>query len=53
MDAPLLQIEGLHKAYELDGVTIQALRGIDLSNLRGATALTALMAMLLGLIWRQ
>jgi putative ABC transport system ATP-binding protein len=35
MDAPLLQIEGLHKAYELDGVTIQALRGIDLSVARG------------------
>lgn len=31
MTAPLLQIHDLHKAYELDGVTIQALRGIDLS----------------------
>jgi len=27
---PLLQIRNLHKAYALDGVTIQALRGIDL-----------------------
>ena len=35
MDEPLLQIEDLHKAYELDGVTIQALRGIDLSVARG------------------
>jgi putative ABC transport system ATP-binding protein len=30
MTAPLLQIQELHKAYVLDGVTIQALRGIDL-----------------------
>lgn len=30
MTAPLLQIRDLHKAYVLDGVTIQALRGIDL-----------------------
>jgi putative ABC transport system ATP-binding protein len=30
MTAPLLQIRALHKAYVLDGVTIQALRGIDL-----------------------
>jgi putative ABC transport system ATP-binding protein len=29
--APLLQIEALHKAYVLDGITIQALRGVDLS----------------------
>ena len=28
---PLLQIRDLHKAYVLDGVTIQALRGIDLN----------------------
>ena len=28
---PLLQLRDLHKAYELDGVTIQALRGIDLT----------------------
>jgi len=31
MVVPLLQIKDLHKAYELDGVTIQALRGIDLT----------------------
>ncbi|MCO6412548.1 MAG: ABC transporter ATP-binding protein [Thiogranum sp.] len=31
MNAPLLQIENLHKAYMLDGVTIQALRGISLT----------------------
>jgi putative ABC transport system ATP-binding protein len=31
MTAPLLQIRDLHKAYVLDGVTIQALRGIDLN----------------------
>lgn len=31
MAAPLLQIRDLHKAYVLDGVTIQALRGIDLT----------------------
>ena len=31
MTAPLLQIRDLHKAYVLDGVTIQALRGIDLT----------------------
>ncbi|MDH3561397.1 MAG: ABC transporter ATP-binding protein [Gammaproteobacteria bacterium] len=31
MTAPLLQIHGLHKAYVLDGVTIQALRDIDLN----------------------
>lgn len=30
MIAPLLQIRDLHKAYVLDGVTIQALRGINL-----------------------
>jgi putative ABC transport system ATP-binding protein len=30
MASPLLQIRDLHKAYLLDGVTIQALRGIDL-----------------------
>jgi len=35
MTVPLLQIEGLHKAYQLDGVTIQALRGIDLSVASG------------------
>jgi len=29
-NTPLLQISDLHKAYVLDGVTIQALRGIDL-----------------------
>ncbi len=33
--APLLQIRDLHKAYVLDGVTIQALRGIDLTVARG------------------
>ena len=31
MTAPLLQIQDLHKAYVLDGVTIQALRGVDLA----------------------
>ena len=31
MAAPLLQIRDLRKAYVLDGVTIQALRGIDLN----------------------
>ncbi len=31
MTTPLLQIRDLHKAYVLDGVTIQALRGIDLN----------------------
>jgi putative ABC transport system ATP-binding protein len=31
MTTPLLQIRELHKAYVLDGVTIQALRGIDLT----------------------
>jgi putative ABC transport system ATP-binding protein len=31
MASPLLEIHALHKAYVLDGVTIQALRGIDLS----------------------
>jgi putative ABC transport system ATP-binding protein len=30
MSAPLLQIEALYKAYVLDGVTIQALRSVDL-----------------------
>jgi len=31
MATPLLQIQDLHKTYVLDGVTIQALRGIDLT----------------------
>jgi len=31
MAEPLIEIRALHKAYGLDGVTIQALRGIDLS----------------------
>jgi putative ABC transport system ATP-binding protein len=31
MTTPLLQIRELHKAYMLDGVTIQALRGINLN----------------------
>jgi putative ABC transport system ATP-binding protein len=31
MAAPLLEIRELHKAYLLDGVSIQALRGVDLS----------------------
>jgi putative ABC transport system ATP-binding protein len=31
MTTPLLQIRDLYKAYVLDGVTIQALRGIDLT----------------------
>ncbi len=35
MTTPLLQIHDLHKAYMLDGVTIQALRGIDLTVERG------------------
>jgi len=30
MAAPLLEIHSLWKSYELDGVTIQALRGVDL-----------------------
>ncbi|MGB5338895.1 MAG: ABC transporter ATP-binding protein [Gammaproteobacteria bacterium] len=38
MTAPLLEIRDLHKAYVLDGVTIQALRGIDLSVLPGEFA---------------
>ncbi len=38
MTAPLLEIHDLHKAYVLDGVTIQALRGIDLSVLPGEFA---------------
>jgi putative ABC transport system ATP-binding protein len=33
--APLLQIRDLHKAYVLDGVTIKALRGIDLTVEQG------------------
>ncbi len=35
MTTPLLQIHDLHKAYVLDGVTIQALRGIDLTVAHG------------------
>jgi len=35
MDTPLLEIRDLHKAYALDGVTIHALRGIDLSVAAG------------------
>ncbi len=35
MPRPLLLIENLHKAYVLDGVTIQALRGINLSVEQG------------------
>ena len=35
MSAPLLEIHGLHKDYVLDGVTIQALRGIDLDVAHG------------------
>jgi len=35
MPSPLLEIHDLHKAYALDGVTIQALRGIDLSIAAG------------------
>ncbi len=31
MSGPLLKISALHKSYVLDGVTIQALRGIDLT----------------------
>ena len=31
MTTTLLQIQGLHKAYVLDGVSIQALRDIDLT----------------------
>ena len=31
MTTTLLQIQGLHKAYVLDGVSIEALRGIDLT----------------------
>ncbi len=31
MGSPLLEIRDLHKTYVLDGVSIQALRGIDLS----------------------
>jgi putative ABC transport system ATP-binding protein len=38
MTAPLLEIHDLHKAYVLDGVTIQALRGIDLTVERGQFA---------------
>ena len=38
MAAPLLEIHNLHKAYVLDGVTIQALRGIDLSVEHGEFA---------------
>jgi putative ABC transport system ATP-binding protein len=32
---PLLEMHDLHKAYVLDGVTIQALRGIDLTVAQG------------------
>ncbi len=35
MSVPLLQVRRLHKAYVLDGVTIQALRGIDLEVTAG------------------
>jgi putative ABC transport system ATP-binding protein len=35
MAVPLLEIHDLHKAYVLDGVAIQALRGIDLSVEQG------------------
>jgi len=35
MGTPLLEIRDLHKAYALDGVTIHALRGIDLSVAAG------------------
>jgi len=35
METPLLQIRDLHKAYLLDGVRIQALRGIDLAVAAG------------------
>ena len=35
MTAPLLHLQDLHKAYVLDGVTIQALRGIDLTVAHG------------------
>jgi putative ABC transport system ATP-binding protein len=38
MTAPLLEIRDLHKAYVLDGVTIQALRGIDLTVEQGQFA---------------
>jgi putative ABC transport system ATP-binding protein len=35
MSSPLLEIHDLHKTYVLDGVTIQALRGIDLGVAAG------------------
>jgi len=35
VSVPLLQVRRLHKAYVLDGVTIQALRGIDLEVTAG------------------
>ncbi len=35
MTTPLLQIHDLHKTYVLDGVSIQALRGIDLTVAHG------------------
>jgi putative ABC transport system ATP-binding protein len=38
MAAPLLEIHNLHKAYVLDGVTIQALRGISLTVEHGEFA---------------
>ncbi len=31
MDAPVIQVRGLHKTYALDGVNVPALRGIDLT----------------------
>jgi putative ABC transport system ATP-binding protein len=30
MDGPVIEVSGLHKTYALDGVEVQALRGIDL-----------------------
>lgn len=35
MDKPIIQIQGLHKYYVLDGVQVHALRGIDLIVDRG------------------
>lgn len=35
MDAPIIQMRGVHKSYVMDGVSVHALRGIDLDVGRG------------------
>ncbi|HEY9071494.1 MAG TPA: ABC transporter ATP-binding protein [Candidatus Ozemobacteraceae bacterium] len=34
-ESPLLEISGVHKTYFMDGVTVKALRGVDLTVYRG------------------